>query len=269
MQLRLNGVYENSDGKLVRIAAHDPHDKNLPWLGDDGSWYRDDGTFGPAGWTHLGLIKELDAVQVGGSTMTTGFYRAFGDVVCVRDEDEHLDEVEFLIWFNGENDDNTTVKIELPRGAFQLRDSVQVTFTKEPETPPKETPITEEAVVMFGGRQVGKTEWYQTYKYADAAENVQQFWGDAELAEYEEMRRKLTHGFPLTIAQQRRLFEAVFGEELPTRKRCKVCEGTGKVDNPDPLAGTSERDSTCSMAPQNRVTRSTLECPECNGEGTR
>ena len=51
-----------------------------------------------------------------------------GDVVCIRDEDEHLDEVSCLVWFNGEDDDNTVVKITTPAGMFQLRDQIEIVF---------------------------------------------------------------------------------------------------------------------------------------------
>ena len=53
-----------------------------------------------------------------------------GDVVCIRDADEHIDEVSCLVWFNGEDDDNTTVKITTPAGMFQLRDQIDVIFRK-------------------------------------------------------------------------------------------------------------------------------------------
>ncbi len=51
-----------------------------------------------------------------------------GDVVCIRDVDEHLDEVSCLVWFNGEDDDNTTVTITTPAGMFQLRDQIEIVF---------------------------------------------------------------------------------------------------------------------------------------------
>ena len=53
-----------------------------------------------------------------------------GDVVCIRDADEHIDEVSCLVWFNGEDDDVTTVKITTPAGMFQLRDQIEVIFRK-------------------------------------------------------------------------------------------------------------------------------------------
>ena len=53
-----------------------------------------------------------------------------GYIVCIRDEDEHLDEVSCLVWFNGEDDDVTTVKITTPAGMFQLRDQIEVIFHK-------------------------------------------------------------------------------------------------------------------------------------------
>ena len=51
-----------------------------------------------------------------------------GDVVCIGDADEHLDEVSCLVWFNGEDDDTTTVTITTPAGMFQLRDQVEIVF---------------------------------------------------------------------------------------------------------------------------------------------
>jgi len=55
---------------------------------------------------------------------------AVGYVVCIRDEDEHLDEVSCLVWFNDEDDDNTTFKVTTPAGMFQLRDHIEVVFRK-------------------------------------------------------------------------------------------------------------------------------------------
>ena len=53
-----------------------------------------------------------------------------GYIVCIRDEDEHLDEVSCLVWFNGEDDDVTTVKITTPAGMFQLRDKIVFVVSK-------------------------------------------------------------------------------------------------------------------------------------------
>ena len=51
----------------------------------------------------------------------------WADVVCVRDE-EHLDEVSCLTWFNGDDDDSATIKITAPAGMFQLRDKLEIAF---------------------------------------------------------------------------------------------------------------------------------------------
>lgn len=47
--------------------------------------------------------------------------------------------------------------------------------------------------------------------------------------EIDAMRRKLTHGFPVTTDQQKRLFNQAFGEKIETKKRCDDCGGEGKV----------------------------------------
>ena len=49
-------------------------------------------------------------------------------IVCVRDVDNHLDEISCLAWFNDDNDDNTTIKITAPAGMFQLRDQIEIAF---------------------------------------------------------------------------------------------------------------------------------------------
>jgi hypothetical protein len=56
-------------------------------------------------------------------------HRAVGEVVCVR-EAEHLDEVECLVWFDGDDHDNKNVMITTPAGIFQVRDKIEVIFQK-------------------------------------------------------------------------------------------------------------------------------------------
>ena len=52
----------------------------------------------------------------------------WGDIVCVRDVDNHLDEIFCFAWLNPDNDDNTTIKITAPAGMFQLRDRLEIAF---------------------------------------------------------------------------------------------------------------------------------------------
>jgi len=49
-------------------------------------------------------------------------------IVCVRDADNHLDEISCFAWLNPNNDDNTTIKITAPAGMFQLRDQIEIAF---------------------------------------------------------------------------------------------------------------------------------------------
>tara|TARA_R100000808_G_C2145007_1_gene152775 strand:+ start:2020 stop:2262 length:243 start_codon:yes stop_codon:yes gene_type:complete len=52
----------------------------------------------------------------------------WGYIVCVRDVDDHLDEISCFAWLNPNNDDNTTIKIQAPAGMFQLRDRIEIAF---------------------------------------------------------------------------------------------------------------------------------------------
>jgi hypothetical protein len=54
-----------------------------------------------------------------------------GCVVGIEDEDDQTDEVRLLIWFNGEGDDNVSVKMSVPLGTFELRDKVRVIIERD------------------------------------------------------------------------------------------------------------------------------------------
>jgi len=54
-----------------------------------------------------------------------------GCVVGIEDEDEQIDEVRLLIWFNGEGDDNISVKMSVPRDTFKLRDKVRLIIERD------------------------------------------------------------------------------------------------------------------------------------------
>lgn len=57
-------------------------------------------------------------------------YMVKGCIASIRDMANGLDEVECLIWFNGEDNDSTNIKITVPSGTFQLRDNPSVKFHK-------------------------------------------------------------------------------------------------------------------------------------------
>ena len=61
-------------------------------------------------------------------------HHANGQVLSVEDIDDDEDEVFLTVWFTGDNDDSTGVKINVPAGTFNVRDNVTVTIQKAPES---------------------------------------------------------------------------------------------------------------------------------------
>ncbi len=55
-----------------------------------------------------------------------------GCVVGVEEVEDDEDEVRCLVWFNGQDDDNTQIKITVPAGTFTVRDKLVVTIEKAP-----------------------------------------------------------------------------------------------------------------------------------------
>jgi len=52
----------------------------------------------------------------------------WGHIVCVRDVDNHLDEISCLAWFSEDRVGSTTIKLTAPAGMFQLRDPIEIAF---------------------------------------------------------------------------------------------------------------------------------------------
>ncbi|MCA9265368.1 MAG: hypothetical protein KDA60_16020 [Planctomycetales bacterium] len=43
-----------------------------------------------------------------------------------------------------------------------------------------------------------------------------------------DFKRRLTHGLPLSVEEQRALYTHATGEAIPRLRRCTECDGTGK-----------------------------------------